>query len=74
MIMCMDSIQLFIGIGQILAVAIIPIIIWIGGIKYQNRKAKRDAQLQLFLTLFSYFLLLWQTERLHLSQKNGWMP
>lgn len=49
----MDSIQLLIGIGQILAVAIIPIIIWIGGIKYQNRKAKRDAQLQLFLTLMA---------------------
>ena len=44
----MEFIQLLIGIGQILAVAIIPIIIWFGGIKYQNRKAKRDAQLNLF--------------------------
>ncbi len=34
----MEFIQLLIGIGQILAVAIIPIIIWFGGIKYQNRK------------------------------------
>ncbi len=48
-----DSIQLLIGIGQILAVAIIPIIIWFGGIKYQNRKAKRDAQLHLFLKLMA---------------------
>lgn len=51
--MAADSIQLLIGIGQILAVAIIPIIIWFGGIKYQNRKAKRDAQLNLFLTLMA---------------------
>ena len=49
----MEFIQLLIGIGQILAVAIIPIIIWFGGIKYQNRKAKRDAQLNLFLTLMA---------------------
>ncbi|GLL55804.1 hypothetical protein KUBF_34670 [Bacteroides finegoldii] len=49
----MEFIQLLIGIGQILAVAVIPIIIWFGGIKYQNRKAKRDAQLNLFLTLMA---------------------
>lgn len=36
-----------------MAVAVIPIIIWFGGIKYQNRKARRDAQLQLFLTLMA---------------------
>lgn len=52
-IMTTDPIQLLIGIGQILAVAIIPIIIWSGGIKYQNRKAKRDAQLHLFLKLMA---------------------
>ena len=51
--MTSEKIQLIIGIGQILAVAVIPIIIWFGGIKYQNRKAKRDAQLQLFLTLMA---------------------
>ena len=51
--MTADSIQLLIGIGQILAVAIIPIIVWFWGIKYQNRKAKRDAQLNLFLTLMA---------------------
>lgn len=43
-----ESIQLIIGIGQILAVAIIPIIIWILGIKYQDRKAKKEAQLKIF--------------------------
>ncbi len=48
-----ESIQIFIGIGQILAVAIIPIIIWILGCKYQDRKAKKDAQLNVFLTLMS---------------------
>ena len=35
--MTTDPIQFLIGIGQILAVAIVPIIIWFGGIKYQNR-------------------------------------
>ena len=39
----MEFIQLLIGIGQILAVAIIPIIIWFGGIKYQNRMANRKS-------------------------------
>lgn len=48
-----DNIQLLISIIQILAVAIIPLITWIGGIKYQNRKTKRDTQLRLFLTLMA---------------------
>ena len=34
-----EYIQIIIGIGQIIAVAIIPIIVWVLGIKYQNRKA-----------------------------------
>ena len=51
--MTTETTQFIIGIGQILAVAVIPIIIWFGGIKYQNRKSKRDAQLQLFLTLMA---------------------
>jgi hypothetical protein len=42
-----------IGIGQILAVALIPIIVWVLGIKYQDRQAKKNAQLKLFLTLMS---------------------
>ena len=46
-----EYIQIIIGIGQIIAVAIIPIIVWVLGIKYQNRKAKKDAQLRVFLTL-----------------------
>ena len=41
-----EYIQIIIGIGQIIAVAIIPIIVWVLGIKYQNRKAKKDAQLR----------------------------
>ena len=36
-----EYIQIIIGIGQIIAVAIIPIIVWVLGIKYQNRKAKK---------------------------------
>mgnify|MGYP000147520994 CR=1 FL=1 len=31
-----ESMQIIIGIGQILAVAIIPIIVWWLGIKYQR--------------------------------------
>lgn len=45
--------QIIIGIGQILAVAIIPIILWVLSIKAQDRKAKKDAQLRLFLTLMA---------------------
>ena len=37
-----EVIQLVTGIGQIIAVAIIPIIVWFIGVKYQNRKAKKD--------------------------------
>ena len=48
-----NDIQLFIGIGQIIAVAIIPLIVWGLGIKYQDRKAKKDAQLKVFLTLMA---------------------
>ena len=48
-----ESMQIIIGIGQILAVAIIPIIVWVLGIKYQDRKAKKEAQLRLFLTLMA---------------------
>ena len=48
-----ENIQIMIGIGQIIAVAIIPIIVWILGIKYQDRKAKKDAQLRVFLTLMA---------------------
>ena len=35
-----NMIQIMIGIGQIIAVAVIPIIVWVLGIKYQDRKAK----------------------------------
>lgn len=48
-----ETIQIIIGIGQIVAVAIIPIIVWFVGIKYQDRKARKDAQLRLFLTLMA---------------------
>ena len=48
-----ENLQLLIGIGQIIAVAIIPIIVWVLGIKYQDRRTKKDAQLNLFLTLMA---------------------
>ena len=48
-----QDIQVIIGIGQIIAVAVIPIIVWILGIRYQDRKAKKDAQMNVFLTLMA---------------------
>ena len=45
--------EMIIGVGQILAVAIIPVIVWGLGIAHQNRKSKRDAQLRVFLTLMA---------------------
>lgn len=44
---------MIIGIGQIAAVAIIPVIVWFLGVKYQDRKAKRDAQEKVFFTLMA---------------------
>lgn len=45
--------EMIIGIGQIAAVAIIPVIVWFLGVKYQDRKAKRDAQEKVFFTLMA---------------------
>lgn len=45
--------EFFLTYGQIIAVAVIPVILWISGISYQNRKTKRDAKLKLFLTLIA---------------------
>ena len=45
--------EMIIGLGQILAVAIIPVIVWYSGIKYQDYKSKRDAQEKVFFTLMA---------------------
>lgn len=45
--------EMVIGIGQILAVAVIPVIVWFLGIKHQDRKAKRRAQEQVFFTMMA---------------------
>lgn len=47
------DVQLLVGIGQILAVALIPIITWFMGVGYQNRHAKRSAKQELFFTLMA---------------------
>ena len=49
----MTLLEFIVSFGQIISVALIPFIIWGVGIKYQNRKAKKDAQLNLFLTLMA---------------------
>ena len=48
----MDS-SLILSIAQVASVAAVPFIIWFLGVNYQNRKAKKDAQFQLFLTLMA---------------------
>lgn len=48
----MDT-NLILTIVQVVAVAVVPIIVWFIGIKYQDRKAKKDAQLNVFLTLMA---------------------
>lgn len=48
----MDT-NLILSLVQILAVSLTPLIVWKLGIKYQNRKAKKDAQLRVFLTLMA---------------------
>ena len=45
--------DLVLSIVQIASVAIIPLIVWLIGVKYQDRKSKRQAQLDLFLTLMA---------------------
>ena len=48
----MDT-NIVLSIVQVFSVAIIPIIVWYLGIKYQNRKSRKQAQLDLFLTLMA---------------------
>ncbi len=43
----------FLAYGEIISISLIPFILWFIGIKYQNRKSKKDAQLSLFLTLMA---------------------
>ena len=48
----MDT-NLILSIVQITSVAFIPIIVWFIGVRYQDHKAKKQAQLDLFLTLMA---------------------
>ena len=48
----MDT-NLILTIAQVVAVAVVPIVVWFIGIKYQDRKAKRNAQMNVFLTLMA---------------------
>ena len=48
----MDT-NIVLTIAQIIAVAVVPIIVWFLGIKYQDRKAKKNAQMNVFLTLMA---------------------
>lgn len=48
----MDT-NIILAIAQIVAVSVVPIIVWFMGIRYQDYKSKRQAQLDLFLTLMA---------------------
>ena len=48
----MDS-NLILSIVQVVSVALVPLVVWYIGIKYQDRKSKKQAQLNLFLTLMA---------------------
>lgn len=48
----MDT-NLILSIVQIVSVAAVPFIVWYIGVKYQDRKTKKEAQLRLFLTLMA---------------------
>lgn len=48
----MDT-NIILAIAQVAAVSIVPVIVWFIGIKYQDYKSKRQAQLDLFLTLMA---------------------
>ena len=48
----MDT-NLILSIVQVVSVAIIPIVVWFIGVKYQDRKTRKQAQLDLFLTLMA---------------------
>lgn len=48
----MDT-SLVLAIAQIAAVAFVPFIIWVIGVKYQNRQSKKEAQMRLFLILMA---------------------
>lgn len=40
-------------IAQIISVAVVPFIVWLIGVKHQDRKSKKEAQLRLFLVLMA---------------------
>lgn len=48
----MDT-NLILTIVQVIAVAIVPVIVWLLGNVWQNRKAKEDAKRKLFFTLMA---------------------
>ena len=48
----MDT-NLILAIAQVVSVAFIPLIVWFIGVKHQDRKSKKEAQLRLFLILMA---------------------
>lgn len=48
----MDT-NLILSIVQLVSVAAVPLIVWYIGVKYQDRKTKKEAQQRLFLTLMA---------------------
>lgn len=50
----MEISQFFKDYGYIITVIIVPVGLWIGSIRYQNRQIRRNARLDLFLRLMAY--------------------
>ncbi len=49
----MDILEILRAYGELISITLIPFILWFLGIKFQDRKAKQDAKLDLFLKLMA---------------------
>jgi len=49
----MDIAKFLKDYGELISITLIPIIIWFLGIRFQDRKSKQDAKMQLFLKLMA---------------------
>lgn len=49
----MNISEFLLSYGNLISITLIPVIIWVLGIRYQDRKTKKDAKLSLFLTLMA---------------------
>ena len=53
MTMTENELVILLGIGHVVAVMVIPPIVWVLSVMVQNRQGKREAQMKVFLTLMA---------------------